>query len=78
LDRIRPEAWSEQWTTELLELVSVLQSTIELLSKGEPLLDEILSGQMVLASTLPPVPDALRQVPVVMMTRAEGGLMLDN
>lgn len=78
LDRIRPETWLEQWTAELLELVSVLQSTIELLSKGEPLLDEILSGQMVLASTLPPVPDALRQVPVVVMRRAEGGLELDD
>jgi hypothetical protein len=78
LDRIRPDAWMDEWTTQLLELVSVLQSTIDLLPRGKALLDEILAGPMISASTLPPVPDSLRQVPIVATMRSGGELKLDG
>jgi hypothetical protein len=77
LDRIRPESWLDDWTTELLEVVSVLQSTIELLPRGISLLDEILAGQLISPSALPPVPEHLRQVPIV-VTLGNGGFGLQD
>jgi hypothetical protein len=77
LDRIRPETWLTQWTLELIEVVSVLQSTIDLHPKGTWILDDILAGPIIAASTLPPVPASLRQVPIVPIS-SEGGFELEH
>lgn len=63
LDQIRPEEWADEWSTELFELLTVLQRTIELLPQGAELLGRICQGPQVAASELPPVPDALRRPP---------------
>jgi hypothetical protein len=63
LDHIRPTAWLDEWTTELLELLSVLQRTIDLQPVGVELLDRILGGPLINASDLPEPPAGLRQPP---------------
>lgn len=63
LDHIRPTEWIDDWTTELLELLSVLQRTIDLQPVGVALLDRILAGPMVKASDLPEPPPTMRQPP---------------
>jgi hypothetical protein len=77
LDRIRPSKWLESWTEELLDLVSVLQSTIDLVPRGTHLLDDILAGPLISASEFPPVPESLRRVPVVSMPGG-GGFELED
>jgi hypothetical protein len=63
LDQIRPERWDDAWSEELLQLVTVLRSTLDLLPDGQFLLDEICAGPLVAALDLPAVPPALREVP---------------
>lgn len=63
LDHIRPTKWLDEWTTELLELLSVLQRTIELQPRGVELLDRILAGPLISASDLPEPPPELRHPP---------------
>lgn len=63
LDHIRPTEWLDEWTTELLELLSVLQRTVDLQPAGVELLDRILAGPMIQASELPQPPPELRQPP---------------
>jgi hypothetical protein len=63
LDQIRPTSWLDEWTVELLELLSVLQRTVDLQSRGVELLDRILAGRLISASDLPEPPPELRQPP---------------
>jgi len=63
LDQIRPNEWLDEWTGELLELLSVLQRTIDLQPRGVELLDRILAGPLIRASDLPEPPLELRQPP---------------
>lgn len=63
LDQIRPTDWPQEWTSELLELLSVLQRTIDLRPAGVDLLDQILAGPLIAASDLPEPPPELRQPP---------------
>jgi hypothetical protein len=63
LDRIRPAAWLDDWTTELLELLSVLHRTLELQPRGIDLLDRLLAGPLVNAADLPQPPASLRMSP---------------
>ncbi len=63
LDYIRPTEWLDEWTTELQELLSVLQRTIDLQPSGVELLDRILAGPLIVASDLPTPPPELRQPP---------------
>lgn len=63
LDQIRPMKWPDDWSTELLELLSVLQRTIDLRPSGIQLLDRILAGPLIKASELPAPPPELRQPP---------------
>lgn len=63
LDQIRPTEWPDEWTTELQELLSVLQRTVDLQPKGVELLDRILEGPLITASDLPEPPSELRQPP---------------
>ena len=63
LDQIRPTSWLDEWTVELLELLSVLQRTVDLQPRGGELLDRILAGPLISASDLPEPPPELRQPP---------------
>jgi hypothetical protein len=63
LDQIRHERWDDAWSEELVQLVTVLRSTLDLLPAGQVLLDEICAGPLVSATDLPAVPPALREVP---------------
>ena len=69
LDAIRPEKWLEEWSTELLELLAVLDQTVELRGVGVDLLDRVMQGPLIAADELPSPPDWLRQPPSV----ARGG-----
>ncbi len=63
LDHIRPTEWPDEWTTELRELLSVLQRTFDLQPDGVELLDRILAGPLIKASDLPEPPPGLRHPP---------------
>lgn len=63
LDQIRGTSWLDEWTVELLELLSVLQRTVDLQPRGVELLDRILAGRLISASDLPEPPPELRQPP---------------
>jgi hypothetical protein len=65
LDAIRPSEWLEEWTKELLELVTVLTMTLDLVPRGVALLDEVLASPLIASDELPPVPAELRQPPAV-------------
>jgi hypothetical protein len=63
LDHIRPERWTEQFTTELLELLWVLEATLAEYPRQAELLDAVLKGPLFLADEFPPVPAELRKPP---------------
>ncbi len=63
LDDINVEEWPAQFTTELLELLWVLEATVEGYPEQEELLDEILAGPLFTADELPDVPDKARKPP---------------
>ena len=63
LDDIRPERWSGQFTTELLELLWVLEATLAEYPRQAELLDEVLKGPLFRADEFPPVPAELRKPP---------------
>lgn len=71
LDYIRPERWPGAFTTELLELLWVLEATLEAAPEQERLLTEIVSGDCLRADDLPPVPERARTPP----TRQAGTLL---
>lgn len=63
LDHMRPTAWSTEWSAELVEIVAAIGETLAVIPDGIALLNEILTGPLIAADELPPVPDALRQPP---------------
>lgn len=63
LDEIRPERWTSQFTTELLELLWVLEATLDSYPEQAKLLDAIVTGPCFRADELPPVPDDMRKPP---------------
>lgn len=63
LDDIRPERWTSQFTTELLELLWVLESTLGIYPKQAKFLDEIIGGECFKAGELPDVPPLMRKSP---------------
>ena len=65
LDDIRPLRWTGQFTTELLELLWVLEATVTGYPEQEILLEAIVAGDCFQADELPPVPDAMRKAPSV-------------
>jgi len=64
LDEIRPERWTSQFTTELLELLWVLEATVEGYPEQANLLDAVIAGPCFRAAELPAVPDDARRPPV--------------
>ena len=63
LDDIRPERWTSQFTTELLELLWVLEATVKSYPQQERLLEAIVSGDCFRADELPRVPEVMRKPP---------------
>lgn len=63
LDDIRPARWTDQFTTELLELLHTLEATLETYAEQRLLLEELFAGDCVQARDLPPVPDEMRKGP---------------
>jgi hypothetical protein len=63
LDDIRPERWTSEFTTELLELLWVLEATLKDYPKQAELLEAVVAGPCFQADELPPVPDAARKPP---------------
>ena len=63
LDDIRPEQWTPQFTTELLELLWVIEATLALYPKQAQLLAAVTAGSCLQANELKPPPDALRKPP---------------
>ena len=75
LDDIRPERWTSQFTTELLELLWVLETTVAGYPEQARLLEEVVSGPCLQTDELPEVPAELRKPPAI---RSTGGDMLDG
>ena len=63
LDHIRSERWTSQFTTELLELLWVLEATLATYPRQEQLLQEIIAGDCFHADELPEVPEEMRKPP---------------
>jgi len=63
LDDIRPECWTSQFTTELLELLWVLEATVAGYPEQAKLLDAVFAGPCFQADELPPVPEHARKPP---------------
>lgn len=63
LDDIRPNRWTSQFTTELLEVLWVLEATLETYPEQEKLLEEVIVGPCFQAKELPPVLPEYRKPP---------------
>ena len=64
LDDIRPAVWPAQFTTELLELLWVVEGTLAIYPEQAALLDAILLGECFAAGELPPpAPAGMREAP---------------
>ncbi len=61
LDDIRPQSWTSRFTTELLELLWVLEETVAGYPVQAELLDAVLEGECFRADELPLVPDEMRE-----------------
>jgi len=63
LDEINPTRWPSEFTTELLELLWVLEATIAMYPAQAELLSAVVDGECFKAHELPDVPDAARKPP---------------
>jgi hypothetical protein len=63
LDDIRPERWTSQFTTELLEMLWVLEATVAGYPEQASLLAAVVQGECFLADELPQVPESMRRPP---------------
>ncbi|HUX02322.1 MAG: type ISP restriction/modification enzyme [Phycisphaerae bacterium] len=63
LDKINPDKWPTEFTTELLELLWVLEATLAEYPAQAKLLSAVVKGPCFKAAELPPVPDAARKPP---------------
>ena len=63
LDAVRPHRWTAQFTTELLELLWVLEATVATYPEQGKLLERVLRGPLFPVGELPAVPPSLRGAP---------------
>ncbi len=63
LDEINPTQWLSEFTTELLELLWVLEATIAQYPAQAKLLEQVVKGESFAAHELPDVPDEMRKPP---------------
>ena len=61
LDDIQPERWTAEYTSELLRLLNLLDSTLNQQQRQAELLDRILNSRLLSADELGPVPDETRK-----------------
>ena len=61
LDDIRPESWTSQFTTELLELLWILTDTVERYPEQAKLLEAVIDGECFQIEELPSVPAEMRK-----------------
>ena len=65
LDDIRPTIWSAAFTTELLELIWVLEATVAGYPEQAELLEAVVTGDCFIAGEMPDVPPGMRKPPRV-------------
>lgn len=70
LDDIHPRTWTHDFTREFLELLWVLEKTLEGYPKQKEIFERVLKSDLYTADELPPVPEELRKGPEV--PRAKG------
>jgi hypothetical protein len=75
LDDIRPACWTSQFTTELLELLWVLEATVAGYPEQAKLLEAVAISDCFQADELPSVPYAMRKPP---QARTSGGDLFDE
>ena len=63
LNAIRPKRWTSQFTTELLDLLWVLEATVAGYPEQAELLEAVLEGERFRADELPSVPAEMRDAP---------------
>lgn len=63
LDAIRPELWTSEFTSDLLNLLWILEATLQSYPAQRDLLDNILNGELFTADELPAVPEEYREAP---------------
>ena len=63
LDDIRPARWTSAFTTEMLELLWVLEATVAVYPGQDSLLKAVTDGECLQADELPPVPEGMRRPP---------------
>lgn len=63
LDEINPDRWPSEFTTELLELLWVLEATLAEYPQQKNLLDAVVKGAVFKEGELPAVPDEARKAP---------------
>lgn len=63
LDHVRPERWTSEFTTGLLELLWILTATTENYPKQAELLYTLIENECFEADELPPVPHEVRKAP---------------
>ncbi len=78
LDKIRPPAWPPEWSTELLDLIWVLEATIDLLPEVGKILDELVAGPCFDTSELPTPTSEERKAPSVPTAAAEQGTLFEG
>ncbi|MBN2208556.1 MAG: N-6 DNA methylase [Candidatus Coatesbacteria bacterium] len=74
LDDIRPERWTSQFTTELLELLWVLEATVAGYPEQEKLLQAVVSVPCFRADELPSVLKEMRKPPAAPRPKGSGTL----
>jgi hypothetical protein len=65
LDDIGPKTWTHEFTRELLELLWILDKTIEGYVEQKKILDAVLASPLFRADDLPPVPESARKGPKI-------------
>lgn len=70
LDDIHPHAWTHEFTREFLELLWVLEKTLEGYPEQGRIFERILESDLFKANELPPVPEELRKGPKLPKTPA--------
>jgi type ISP restriction-modification system protein len=73
LDEVRSECWPSQFTTELLELLWILEATVAGYREQSKLMEAIVTGECVKAEELPAIPEVMREPPRARTT--EGPLL---
>lgn len=63
LDKVRPNAWEDDWNDELLDLLRMITHTVDGYPAQAKLLARVLSGELIDAQDLPLPTDAERAVP---------------